>query len=54
MATKLDTPKVIKPAVPVTVKVQDMLTRSVLGKKVTHDELAALEFHIVKLKAILS
>lgn len=54
MAIKLDTPKVVKPTLPVTTKVQDMLTKAVLGKKVTHDELASLELHIGKLKAILS
>ena len=48
------TPKTPKPAIPVAQKVTETLTKAVLTKKISADELTALETHLGKLKAIVS
>ena len=44
--------KVKKPPVPVTEQVKDRLTRAVLSKKVTREELQEVADHVAKLTAL--
>lgn len=48
------TPKTAKVQVPVAAKVTETLTRAILTKKITADELKMLSDHITKLQTILS
>jgi hypothetical protein len=53
MATKPETTKTPKQPVPMATKVQDQLTRAVLTKKITKEELTAISEHITKLLALV-
>ena len=56
MATTEKTAKVKAPKAPIAVgaRVQDILTKAALTRKITLDEITALEAFIGKLKAIMS
>lgn len=51
VATK--TPKAKRAPQPLSVRVSDQLTKAVLSKKITKDELAKLVVHVTKLEAFV-
>ena len=53
MATTPKTPKAPKTPVPLPQKIQDQLTRAVLSKKISKDELETVQQHLTKLMALL-